>query len=288
MYFKRVLLTLGLLVLMSASFAKDHVTISSSNVLVINEPFRGSTVSKIMQEAINLDANLKSTDPIILFIDSPGGSIQAGLELITFLNGLNRPVITLCNFCASMGFQTIQGVKGKRYILPFGTMMSHKARGYFYGEFPGQIDSRYVYYLKRLEELDKITVSRTGKKHTLKSYRDLYENEYWCDGAECVNQGFSDGVVEAKCDLTLKGTKTVSKSFPFRGRVVTFEHLYSQCPLNTYPLSYKIYVDGRLIFSSNSSETENQFVEISETDLTELKNEAVKGKLEHKNVIKGY
>ena len=112
-----------------------------------------------------MDASLKSGYPIYLFLNTPGGSIQAGLELIEGLNGINRPIHTVTLFAASMGWQLVQHL-GTRYVLKYGVLMSHKARGQFSGEFGGgasQMDARYGLWLKRVHIMETLQYTR-GKK----------------------------------------------------------------------------------------------------------------------------
>jgi len=184
-----------------------------------------------------LDANLKSGYPIYLFLYTPGGSIQDGLELIEFLTALNRPVHTVTLFSASMGFQTVQHL-GKRYILKYGVLMSHKARGGFRGEFGGglsQLDARYGMWLRRVDMMDKQTVSRTDGKQTIKTYRASYDNELWLNGQEAVDQGYADEVVSVKCDLSLQGTVEKTKNSGF----MSVQAIFSKCPIKTDPVEYK-------------------------------------------------
>lgn len=232
------------------TFADSGIVLNESNTITIDTHFTSRTTSNVAQRALELSSKLRKDEPLYLVIDSGGGGIQAGLEMISNLNSLNRPVHTICVFCASMAFQTIQGLSGDRILIPFGTMMSHKARGGFGGEFPGQIDSRLSYYKRRLKMIDLVTVNRTNKIHTLESYEALYENEYWCDGVDCISQGFSDKISNISCDQSLSSTKIEELRIPVRGKyglstlVITFEK--SQCPVITGILSTTFELDGQL------------------------------------------
>ena len=160
---KKLLLCLGLLVSLTVN-AKD-ITLTNTNTIILNDQVDSNSVSQVMQEVQKLDSTVKSGEPIYLFLNTPGGSIQDGLELMEYLNSLNRPIHTITLFAASMGFQIVQS-QGERYILKNGILMSHKARGGISGEFgdgESQLDSRYKLWLNRILELDNVTVSRTLK-----------------------------------------------------------------------------------------------------------------------------
>lgn len=223
-----------------ASAETKEIILTKDNTLVLNQAFSGKSVSSLMGEAKKLDANLKSGYPIYLFLNTPGGSVQAGLELIEFFKGVNRPVHTVTLFAASMGFQLVQNL-GKRYILEHGVLMSHKASGGFRGEFGGggsQLDSRYTMWLRRLNILDSKTVSRTNGKKTLKQYQADYDNELWLNGSEAVVNGYADEVASIKCSSGLNGSEV--KTFRSRGFSLNVE--FSNCPIITSPISVKMNV----------------------------------------------
>lgn len=246
---KNILIALCFLMVGSYVNASEMITLSKDNTITLNDAFYGDTVSKLAKKAKELDARTESSDPIYLVLNSPGGSIDAGLELIENLNSLRRPVKTITVFSASMGFQTVQGVKGERLVTQNGTLMSHKASGGFDGEFPGQLDSRYAYWLKRVTRMNEQAVKRTNGKLTLQSYNNLIENEYWCDGQECVDKGFADRVASAQCDKSLEGVrKEVWYRDIFMGMVLEIVVTLDKCPLNTNVMSYNYYIDGQPVF----------------------------------------
>ncbi len=251
-------LVVGLLVSTSVANAAQPTTVTpkvklvltKDNTITLNDAFDSDTVAKILLEIKSLDSRLPSGEPIYLVLNTPGGSIDAGVEMIERMANLNRKVHTVSLFSASMGFQTVQGL-GKRYVTTDGTLMSHKARGGFSGEFPGQLDSLYSYYLKRVQRLDNKVVARTNGKHTAKSYAALIENEYWCDGQECVDQGFADAVVNATCDKSLDGTRKDTYKFFFFGMKIILDLISDACPLNTGIVDYEITIDGQKLFVRN-------------------------------------
>ena len=86
---------------------------------------------------------------------------------------------------------------------------------------------------------------------SLKSYRNLIENEYWCDGEDCVKEGFADKVVSASCGESLKGSKRgLEDRFLFMGIVVEIYTTRSKCPMITGVLDWNVYINGRPLFSN--------------------------------------
>lgn len=232
--------------LFSTQLLAQNIVLTSSNTVSFNNYFYEDTVARALDRIRKLDSALPSNDPIYLVINSGGGSIVDGLELINVLQNMKRKVHTITLFSASMGFQTVQGL-GKRYIVNSGVLMSHKARGGFGGEFPGQVDSRYGHWLKRVERLDVIAAKRSGM--TLKQYQALIENEYWCEGLECVKRGFADAVANVQCDNTLKGTYTDSEKFIYEGAPIELVYTFSECPLQTGVLDWNVFIGGQPLFA---------------------------------------
>ncbi len=280
-----VLLTLPLLSFAAPTESRVPLAdpvLTVDNTVVMNDVFTGDSVAKVIKTCRDLDFRSSSSEPIYLIINSPGGSIMAGLELIENLSALNRPVKTINLFSASMGFQTAQGL-GERLITKHGTLMSHKAAGTFSGEFPGQLDSRYGYILKIITKMDQNAADRTKGKHSLESYRNLTENEYWCDGQDCVDQGFADRVVSPKCDKSLSGTvlKTLL-DIVFMGVPIKVVGTFDACPMNTNPLSIEVQANGKSIQDpTNVINPEVRF------EIEKRVNEAV-DRIFLKEVIKGY
>jgi ATP-dependent protease ClpP protease subunit len=224
----------------------DSVSLAGDNTLVLRGEVNGENVSQVLTKAKELDAALSGVKEkfgakkhLVLFIDSPGGSIQAGLELIEGLKGLDRPVDTVVSFAASMAWQIVQNLD-ERLILKNGVMMSHHARGEAQGEFGGsqhtQMEARQQLWLDRVKELDEQTVKRTNGKQTYESYTKEYDHEMWLTGTKSVAEGYSDKIVLAKCDKTLTGVTT--NHISFLGMDIAYD--LDNCPLNSNPGNVRV------------------------------------------------
>jgi ATP-dependent Clp protease protease subunit len=213
-----------------AESKNESIVLSENNLLILDSEVSEASVAKIMQEALKLDESLPKNKPIYLVLDTPGGSVDSGLSLITTLQGLGRPVHTITMFAASMGFQIAQNLND-RLILPNGVLMSHHARGGVQGEFGGakgsQIEKRMEWIISTIDRMDRQTVLRTNGKKTLEQYQQEYENELWSLSDHAVKNGYADRVVIPKCAKDLSGTKETESSF--FGMKITL--VVSKCPL---------------------------------------------------------
>ncbi len=223
-----------------------NIVLTDKNVVTLGDVITPESTAAVLTEAKSLDesGNLLAKvgvprKEMYLFLRTPGGDIQAGLELLEGLKGLKRPVSTITSFAASMGFQTAQNL-GKRYILKSGVLMSHRARGGFEGEFggqrPSQVDSRKSFWESRLDEMDQETVTRTNGKQTMESYQKAYASEMWVTGTQAVDQGYADEVVTITCDSSLKGVTTHKAEF--MGMPLLYD--IDKCPLNSAPMNIRI------------------------------------------------
>lgn len=271
------LLSIALMTLLTFSCeAKTNktLTLSKNNTLVLNEEVNELTTSVLLAKAMVMDANLNTGEPIYLFLNTPGGSIKAGLSFIDTLSGLGRPVHTVTIFAASMGFQIAQGLS-TRYVLANGEYMSHRAAGQFGGSFGGkeasQLSTRYNSWLEKIKQLDMKTVSRTNGKQTLESYQAAYQNEMWVTGAAAVAAGYSDEVVSPKCDESLSTTH--NQQFEFFGMVINL--VMSDCPMITGPIDVQVNIRTRLGGMMNLKEFTTKGGEfgnacVNTTDITKL------------------
>ena len=137
---------------------------------------------------------LQSEDPkkdIHLYINSPGGSVSAGLAIIDTMNHIKPDVATVCvGINASMGALILsQGAKGKRAILPHAEVMIHQPMGGAYGQAT-DIDITARHILKTRERLNKMLAKATGQKVT-KIQQDV-ERDFFMDAEESKQYGIVD------------------------------------------------------------------------------------------------
>jgi ATP-dependent Clp protease, protease subunit len=143
---------------------------------------------------------LESENPdkdIFLYINSPGGSVSAGLSVYDTMNFIKPEVSTLCmGMAASMGsFLLMAGAKGKRLALPNSKIMIHQPSGGAQGQATDiEIHAREI--LKTREQLNKIYADRTGQpleRITADMERDLFMSP-----VEAKESGLIDQVIEKR------------------------------------------------------------------------------------------
>ena len=233
-----LLLILTLLV-SNLSFAKD-IVLTSENTVTLRGPVTASSVGEVMHELSAVSQLGEASDPIYLVLNTPGGSVMAGVDLMNYINTLRRPVHSIAIYAASMGFHILQS-SPTRFITELGTIMSHRANGSTGGDIPQQVDSRLNYIKSLLEKMDEKVVSRTAGKHTKESYAELIRDEYWGVGDNAIKDGFADEVANLKCDESLNATVDRQIQILF----FTVNVKLSKCPLITQPIveNVKEYFD---------------------------------------------
>ncbi|MBW8760664.1 MAG: ATP-dependent Clp protease proteolytic subunit, partial [Burkholderiales bacterium] len=131
---------------------------------------------------------------ISLYINSPGGSVSAGMSIFDTMNFIKPNVSTLCiGLAASMGaFLLSAGEKGKRFSLPNSKIMIHQPLGGAQGQATDiEIHAREI--LKTREQLNKILAERTGQP--LEKIQADTERDYFMSADEARNYGLVDQVV---------------------------------------------------------------------------------------------
>ena len=90
--------------------AKPKVVLSKSNTLALQGPVTYSSVAQLQQKMIALSNSLSKNSTIYLVLDTPGGSVGAGMALIDTAKSIPQRVVTITSFAASMGFITVQSL----------------------------------------------------------------------------------------------------------------------------------------------------------------------------------
>lgn len=138
-----------------------------------------------------------SKKDILLYINSPGGSVYAGLGIYDTMQYVNPDVATICTgLAASMGAVLLcGGAKNKRSALPHSRVMIHQPMGGAQGQASDiEITAREIMKLKK--ELYEIIAHHSGK-----SYQDIYDNsdrDYWLKADEAKEYGLIDEVLVRK------------------------------------------------------------------------------------------
>ena len=126
---------------------------------------------------------LQNEDPkkeISLYINSPGGSVTAGLAIVDTMNHISPPISTVCvGLAASMGaFILSMGAKGKRFALPNAEVMIHQPSGGTEGQATDiEINARHI--LKTRDRLNKMLAHTTGQP--LKKIETDVERDFFMD-----------------------------------------------------------------------------------------------------------
>ncbi len=161
--------------------------------------FLGSQVNDVVANAIIaqmlfLDAEEPGKD-IHLYINSPGGSITAGMAIFDTMQYIKSDVSTICvGLAASMGaFLLNAGALGKRYALPNSEIMIHQPLGGAEGQAT-DIEIRARRILKMRDKLNKILAERTGQP--LERIEKDTDRDYFMSAAESKEYGLIDRVIE--------------------------------------------------------------------------------------------
>ena len=140
---------------------------------------------------------LEAEDPekdITFYINSPGGSVTAGMAIYDTMQYIKCDIATVCmGQAASMGaFLLAAGTKGKRHSLPNSRIMIHQPMGGFQGQAT-DIDIHAREILRMREDLNKILASKTGK--TVKKIQADTERDNFMSPTEAVKYGLIDKVL---------------------------------------------------------------------------------------------
>ena len=162
-------------------------------VIFLVGPVNDQTANLVVAQLLFLESENPDKD-ISLYINSPGGSVSAGLSIFDTMQFIKPDVSTLCmGIAASMGsFLLMAGAKGKRMALPNSRVMIHQPSGGASGQATDiEIHAREI--LKTREQLNKLYAERTGQ--TLEKIRADMERDMFMDPTEAKAYGLIDQVL---------------------------------------------------------------------------------------------
>ncbi|NLN63829.1 MAG: ATP-dependent Clp endopeptidase proteolytic subunit ClpP [Clostridiaceae bacterium] len=165
-------------------------------IIFLSDEVNDVTASLVVAQMLFLDAKDPEKD-IQFYINSPGGSVTAGLAIYDTMQHVKSDVSTICvGMAASMGaFLLTAGTKGKRYALPNSTIMIHQPIGGARGQAT-DIKIHAEWILKQKDALNRILSEKTGQP--LEKIQVDVERDYFMSSWEAKAYGIVDQVMDRK------------------------------------------------------------------------------------------
>ena len=162
-------------------------------IIILGSDVNDQVANSITSQLLFLEAQDSEKD-IYFYINSPGGSVSAGLAIFDTMNFINADVQTIViGMAASMGaFLLAAGEKGKRYALPNAEVMIHQPLGGAQGQAT-EIEIAAKHILKTRDTLNKILAERTGQ--TLKVIARDTDRDNYMSAEEAVKYGLVDAIM---------------------------------------------------------------------------------------------
>ena len=162
-------------------------------IIFLGAPIDDIFANLVIAQLLFLEAEDPEKD-INLYVNSPGGSVTAGLGIYDTMQYVKPPINTIClGQAASMGaFLLTAGTKGKRFALPNARIMIHQPMGGFQGQAT-EIDIHAREILKIRERLNEIMAKHTGQP--LEKIAQDTERDYFLSAEEAKRYGLIDEVI---------------------------------------------------------------------------------------------
>lgn len=169
-------------------------------IICLNGEVDETMSASIVAQLLFLEAD-NPQKPIHLYINSPGGSVTAGLAIYDTMTYIASPVSTICvGQAASMGSLLLcGGHPGKRFCLPHSSIMMHQPSGGYFGQ-ASDIAIHAKEILRVRSQLNKIYKRHlTGKKEmTLDEIEKLMERDYFMGAKEALDMGIVDEILDRR------------------------------------------------------------------------------------------
>lgn len=165
----------------------------NDRIIMLSEEVNDATASLVVAQLLYLEAQDPDKD-IQFYINSPGGSVTAGMAIYDTMQYIKPDVSTICiGLAASMGaFLLSSGAKGKRLALPNSEIMIHQPSGGSQGQCTDiQIQAEQILKIKR--NLNRILADNTGK--TIETIERDCERDHFMSAQEAMEYGLIDKVI---------------------------------------------------------------------------------------------
>jgi ATP-dependent Clp protease, protease subunit len=168
--------------------------LSLERIIFLSGEVTDGLANSIIARLLYMDSEDQNKD-VFIYINSPGGSVTAGLSIYDTMQHVKSPIVTICvGLAASMGsFLLAAGAPGKRLALPHSRIMIHQPSGGTRGQASDiEIEAREILRMRR--QLNGIYASRTGQP--LEKIEKDMDRDYFMSAQEAKEYGLIDRVIE--------------------------------------------------------------------------------------------
>lgn len=164
-------------------------------IVFLGSQVNDEVANSIMAQLLFLEKE-DATKDIMFYINSPGGSVSAGLAIYDTMQHIKAPVSTVCiGLAASMGSVLLAaGSKGKRFVLPNSEVMIHQVLGGAEGQ-ASDIEIAANHILRTKKKLNEILAKHTGK--SLAQVTKDSDRDNWMTAQEALNYGLVDKIIKS-------------------------------------------------------------------------------------------
>ncbi|KAL9128107.1 MAG: hypothetical protein Q9217_003160 [Psora testacea] len=175
-----------------------YVTETIERIICLNGPVDESVSASIVAQLLFLEADAPDR-PISLYINTPGGSVTAGLAIYDTMTYINSPVTTTCvGQAASMGSLLLcGGAPGKRFCLPHSSVMVHQPSGGYFGQ-ASDIAIHAKEILRVRGQLNEIYRRHLTKEHSIEEIERLMERDKFMSAEEAREMGLVDEILDKR------------------------------------------------------------------------------------------
>lgn len=173
-----------------------YTRLNQERIIFLGQEVTDSLANRIVASMLYLDSD-DPNKPIYLYINSPGGSVTAGMAIYDTMQYIKAEVVTICvGLAASMGaFLLCAGSPGKRLALPHARIMIHQPLGGARGQATDiDIEAREILRIRQL--LNDILAERTGQ--SLAKIQKDTDRDYFLSAPEAKDYGLIDQVIEER------------------------------------------------------------------------------------------
>lgn len=205
------------------------VVLDSKNVVLVRGVINEESVSKWTRQVV-----LSQGPEILVYIDSPGGEVMSGMQLINTLQDSGKTITCVAQFAASMAFILFQSCHN-RIVRDTTILMQHQASWGLQGGPTSHNLSFLNFLMRTLDVVDEAQSKRLGL--SVKNFRNLVHDDWWMYGQDSIKSNAADKTAPIICtpESTNKTYTEEIMVFIFRIQLT-----WSRCPLIGYPLEIKM------------------------------------------------